>query len=483
MVINDAVVCVLNALKISAIRPDLPLSQARSVRFSSSSSSSKYRSTAQNVMGDFLTVVKTRAIVSHDNHGDIVPEQRKATEHQVPVQNITTPDEALEALRLKPDKWQLGRALQYLGTEDINFSIKLPGPKAALLINVLVNTIIPDYWTSIDDEGNTRRTGQTSEPGWQQQSLVRCLRSVAGLGAVLAQFRSLITASRDGGDKAASSGLSLHLKSLLDVLGKILESEDFLTQIWNDINHPALKPVQRTLLWKELTSILASGKIPSLSAEASDILREKSESVGEDIWIASSKKYSVWLGHNIAHLASITGAENEGRWASLAQLLAKSYSLGYTGMSFSSRGVQVLNIDADSIIEVVYSGMLLAEVDRWAQLRALLYHFLAHQRKTFLYSILRTMPKNVMHMKEPPDDGGDFKADLAISRGAGLITGVIRDSSDLTDALVAWLTGSSGGGMGQDVRVCRAVLAALSSNLGMGHLLVNGASLYLLTKP
>ncbi len=432
-------------------------------------------STSSGVMGDFLTAVKTRAILPHNEAADIVPEQRKTTKNQHASQTINTPDEALEALRSKPDKWQLGRALQFLGRENTTFNIKLPGPKAALFINVLVNNIIPDYWASPDDESDAPRTAQTSEHGWRKQSLVTCLQSVAGLGAILAQLRSLITASRDGVDKTASLGLSQHLRSLLDVLRKILAPDDFLTHVWNDINNPASKPVQRTLLWKELTSILASGKIPSLSAEASDILREKSGRVEDDVWVASSKNYSVWLGHNIVFLASTTAVEDQGRWASLAQLLAKSYSLGYTGKFFLFKGTHILKIDADSIIEVVYSGMLLAEDDHWAQLHAFLGQLLAHQRTTFLYSVLRTMPKNTMHMKERPNDGGDLKADPAIGRGAALITGIIKASGDLTDALVKWLTVASGGGIGQDVRVCRAVLAALSSNLGKGYILVTYA--------
>lgn len=284
-------------------------------------------------MDDFLTAIKTRAIVAHDETADIVPKPRKTTENKNAVQNITTPDEALEALRSKPDKSHLRRALQSLERENVDFNLKLPGPKAALLINVLVNTIIPDYWAPLDEESNTLETGERSERVWRQQSLVTCLRSVAGLGAIIAQLRSLVTAARDGVDKTASLGLPQRLKSLLDVLMEILAPTNFVTQIWTDINTPALKPVQRTLLWKELVSNLASGKIPSMSAEASDILRAKSDRIEDDVWIASSKRYSAWLGHNIVHLASMTAVEDEGCWSSLAQLLAKSYSLGYTGRS------------------------------------------------------------------------------------------------------------------------------------------------------
>lgn len=127
--------------------------------------------------------------------------------------------------------------------------------------------------------------------------------------------------------------------------------------------------------------------------------------------------------------------------------------------------------------------MLLDEGERWSQLRALLNHLLAHQRRTFLSSILRTMPKNVMNAKEPPKDSADVGADPAVSRGAALVAGIIKDSGDLTDALVTWLTGASAGGIGQDARVCRAALAALTNNLGKEYAFVDCASPSLLTLP
>ena len=136
----------------------------------------------------------------------------------------------------------------------------------------------------------------------------------------------------------------------------------------------------------------------------------------------------------------------------------------------------------DSIIELVYSRLLLAEVDHWSQLHALLNQLPAHQRRTFLYSLLRTMPKTVMNKKEPSHENENIKADPGIGRAAALIAGILTDSSDLTDALVTWLTGASGGGIGQDVRVCRAALAALSNDLGKGCALVDGASTSVLTR-
>ena len=289
-------------------------------------------------MGDLLTAVKTRAIVPDDEPADIVPEQRKKTETPNTALKFTTPDEALEALRSKPDKWQLCKILQFLEQGDQSFNIKLPGPKAALLINVLVNTIVPDYWASLDGESNSRENGKLPDDGWLRNVLVACLRSVAGVGAVLAQLRSLITASRDGVDKMANLGLSLRLKSLLEVLRDILEPTHFLTKIWSDLTTPALTPVQEMLLWKELTSILASGKIPSLSAEASDILGAKSDRIEEEFWVASTQKYSTWLACNIVDMASMTAVEDEGRWKWLARLLGDSYSLGYTGMPTLFKG-------------------------------------------------------------------------------------------------------------------------------------------------
>ncbi len=282
-------------------------------------------------MESLLTAVETRVIASNEQSAPLLTEKCITVDSPpCPIQQIKTPDEALEALRSKPNLQTLSKALQYLDQDVSDFRIQLPGPKAALLVGVLVGTIIPDYWASLYETNERHKRKRNHQRDLRQEIILRCLRSVAGLGAILAQLRSLIALARDSTDKTASLGMTQRLTSLLDVLASVI-LPDYLLQVWNDINLPRLQPIQRTLLWKELISLVASGRIPSISAEATDIINAKTETVIEESWLASSNQYSVWLGKQITSMASRTASDDEGCWMALAQLLGKSYSLGYTG--------------------------------------------------------------------------------------------------------------------------------------------------------
>ena len=422
-------------------------------------------------MEDILRPVEIKSTLSHDIQTGLDLQESKATEKRPnAIHSITTPEEALDALRSKPDLGTLSKALDYLDPDkQQSFNIKLPGPKAALLVNVLVNAIIPDYWSTLD--GNIgSQTERVTAQSQQQKTLLKCLHSVTGLGAILAQLRSLIGVASDGVDKAATLALPQRLRHLLEALAAILGQDAFILDLWHDIDTPALKPMQKMLLWKELTSFLTGGKVPSTAAEASDVLRAKKDTVEDDIWITSSNRYCVWLGENIVLMASTTALDDEGRWTGIAQLLGKSYSLGYTGNDPSFQIVfRLSKMNADSIIEVLYSRLLLGESDRWPQLRALLNHLAAHERRVFLYSILRIMQEKFTLTSKPPYDYGVIKGDSTISGGAALIAGILKDSADLTESLVTWLTGSSGRGIGGDLSIWRAALTALSDNQGSGH--------------
>ena len=67
-----------------------------------------------------------------------------------------------------------------------------------------------------------------------------------------------------------------------------------------------------------------------------------------------------------------------------------------------------------------------------------------------------------MTRKGQSNGDGNIEGDPAIGRGAALIAGLIESSNDLTGALIKWLTGPSG----EDIRICRAGLTALSNSLG-----------------
>jgi len=131
---------------------------------------------------------------------------------------------------------------------------------------------------------------------------------------------------------------------------------------------------------------------------------------------------------------------------------------------------------ADDIIDDICSGLLLKDAELWYQLRALLSHLLAHEQRTFLYSLLRILPKKLMIISKPSDADRDVREHTAIGGAAALIAGIIEDNDELRDGLVTWLIGVSGGGVGVDVSIRKAALATLSNDLGSWYALIVSCS-------
>ncbi|KAK4698101.1 telomere length regulation protein, partial [Lecanoromycetidae sp. Uapishka_2] len=134
--------------------------------------------------------------------------------------SLSSPEDILDLLKASPDKHLLNRALRWLNlsTErQKGFNIRKPGPKAAQIIYVLVSTIIPDYWTLFKEANN-------SESSREKRSLLRCLRSVAGIGAIISHLRLRIGQLKEsqGQTDVANSNKGRPLEELLDVAGDVL---------------------------------------------------------------------------------------------------------------------------------------------------------------------------------------------------------------------------------------------------------------------
>lgn len=278
-------------------------------------------------MGDLLTPLKT-VLTSKQN----LPEQylieashlKQPTRSQDDVINST--GDALEALRSKPSLDLLTRVLQFLDPSKANnegFNIKIPGPRAAQLIFVLVSDTLPDYW------------GLLASPTYArvQNLLLRSLKSVSGIGAIIAHLRLCLDA--ETGSKSEENPklneTPKTLEDLLDALESLLRKDNFVLNICNDIAAFNLKPSQRNLLWKEFVSFVGGGRILSLAAEAHQYLRQQGSEIEKPCWLGSGKQYSTWLGRNLIHMLTDSKKENVEDLKQLAQLLGKALSLGYTG--------------------------------------------------------------------------------------------------------------------------------------------------------
>lgn len=275
-------------------------------------------------MPDLITPLHTRTRTEADHAEDqLVPVETQNPKE--PVFQIKNPEDALEALRSKPDNATLGRALRWLNrtTQQVDdFNIKKPGPKAAQIVFTLVNEIVPDYWENLSGEG-----GKKTSP------LVQCLSSVAGIGAITSRLRLLLGLLKDTSRPAQVTSVSktYPVEILSIVLETILAREDFLIAIWQDIEGYNLLSSQKSLQWKEFISLVASGKVLSIASEVNLALSELSPSIKAGSWVGDGSQYAAWLGRCMQHAVKAMKDDNTEGQKALSQLFSKGLTLGYTG--------------------------------------------------------------------------------------------------------------------------------------------------------
>ena len=287
-------------------------------------------------MRDFLTPLQTRSKSElNDAKGQAPPirsEKYPPGKHTSP---LKLPEDVLEALNSKPDRHTLIKALRWLDSNAAadGFNIKKPAPQASQIIYVLVNDIIPSYWVvSNDDKKNSE----------EKILLGRCLCSIAGIGAIFSHLRLLLDELKANQSAPPISGVSRTqpIGNLLGIAEIIVGEIDFLASVWNDICAFNLSPSQKSVQWKELVSLLASGKLLSLAGESSVTINKLSSTVTSGGWIGDGAQYAAWLGRNVLYMTKTLPKDDvEGRKA-ISQIVRKALTLGYIGQPVCYSGSQ-----------------------------------------------------------------------------------------------------------------------------------------------
>lgn len=144
------------------------------------------------------------------------------------------------------------------------------------------------------------------------------------IGSTVSKLRALLSVSRAD---------LVHIQSLQDALTASLDV------LWDSTT--AL--IQNQHVWKETLSLVATGRVLSVSAQAEQVLSAGEAEVGRrKVWCSSGKEYAAWLGRGVVKLckdeASELSAENgaedmEKAVEAAAQLWGKSLGLGQNGRS------------------------------------------------------------------------------------------------------------------------------------------------------
>ena len=280
-------------------------------------------------MEALLTPIQSRKRWGHDSdEAQLLPVTKRDQVEKTKV-SLNSPEDALHTLKSEPDHQELDRVLRWLKftvSHHEGFNIKVPGPKASEIIYVLISNIIPIYWV-------TKHDSTISDQSRRKSLLVCCLSSVAGLGAIVSRLRLLLSQLKDPRSQSDVPGIrkTQPVEILIDVLEAILGNNGFVLSIWNDISTWILQPSQKSLQWKEFISLVASGKLLSITSEATAILNNLDLIVGAGSWVGDGHQYAAWLGSNVQHMLGASPASDLEGPKMLSQLLKKALTLGYIG--------------------------------------------------------------------------------------------------------------------------------------------------------
>lgn len=250
-----------------------------------------------------------------------------------PTRDASSPAYILDVLRSKPERDQLFQVLSALDSSNkrvspSQFDIRVASPTSAQILQVLVSITVPDVWASLNTKSNEGKS-----TGYKlRAALLRCLCSVAGVSSLVAQLRSLITASRSSAEQAEGSGSELRIRDILEVLSALLEPRDFLLRVYTDISTIYPSETQKQITWRELISLVAASRVLSTTAEALSLASETS-GLSKISWVGEGPKYASWIGANICQFTSKVNSNDEAAWKAIASFTGRAFSLGYTGNS------------------------------------------------------------------------------------------------------------------------------------------------------
>lgn len=383
----------------------------------------------------------------------------------------STPNEALDILRSEPDFESLALTLRYLCGNESTFDIRSPNPLAAQLVRVLVSYVVPNYWTVLQGQQDVKKSRRQKKESSRRKSelelVLRCLRSVTGLNAILLRLKEFIQLSKETRKAIGGPNVPENLKILLQVLTELVKEEDTVEDIWNSISNTSDSLGKQKALWNEALVLMGSGKILGVSAEAEDIIIENNKDVDRRSWLADGILYSSWLGRNITHWANALPSDSENGWRSCSELLGKAFRLGYTGKKEYLNGLKLTaNGFVENVLKEVLTSLLLRSSDSSTIFLRLIDGLPDFEQRNVLYTVLKIISKDYLSVTVTSNgDSRWWQSDATVvSAAAGLIKKIIANEEIRKTQLITWLTGSSGAGVGDGIPIRRAAITAISGD-------------------
>ena len=408
-------------------------------------------------MDDLLSPVKTTKTQSKhlESKKILTVEANKASTIPL-VEELRSPEQAIIILQSRPSLKALVNVLRWLHGSTSNradFNIHCPSPKAAQIIHLLVNDVLPSYWSSLRREA--------------KDLLVLTLSNLAGISAIVTRMRFLSDCNNDHGEQGLikEDEKARFLEDLLSVLDATLKRDSFILFLWTNLAAIYPDSMHRWISWKEVVALLASGRLLSTASQADDVVAKTASTTRQRSWLADGSRYSSWIGRNLGYLLVSSEKTDGDRRKAWVHMLQRALTMGHPGEKLSRCKVYICHTPAygivGQVIEAAYSGTIKSSSDLVSTYRESTMALQGSTRRVVLYSLLR-MYSNI-YFSSPAAKYKGENSDRRICCVAALIHHFLGDNDNLTGILYSWLTGA---GIVQDLRLRRAVIAALAVKPG-----------------
>ncbi|KAK6332824.1 telomere binding protein [Orbilia brochopaga] len=394
-----------------------------------------------------------------------------ATASSSSVRAPTSPEDALEILRSQPSLAELSTVLKYLSPRSAHnaaensdasvaaFDIAAVSPLASRIINAVIVDVVPSFWGIL--------SSSPAQKG-DRNRLLRCLRSVSGIGGVVERLKVLLrqasslsperprnvtVAKVDVAGVNQREGLLVQIRDLLDVLGYLLQGDKFISVIWGGLKGGATTAAEdrkREMTWKEFVGLIAGGKVLSIAAEADITVSGMGQAVEkrQSSWVGDGKLYTSWLRENITRMVAETDVEDRATWGVVASVFAKAFGLGYS----------------DCLIDpVFYSQLSAVTQDSFRRLRLLLSHLKEHEKRGCINTLLKLLSQTHLPI---------YTEEPSYTKRIALVAQVIHEicivdnglQQGYQDILLDWILVDGGPGAAEPIGIRRAIISAVRAS-------------------
>ncbi|QDS68262.1 hypothetical protein FKW77_010626 [Venturia effusa] len=384
-------------------------------------------------MDELFRPVQTRIAIVEETK-DKPDESSKVTKR------IESPDDALQTLRESPSWTQVQEVLIFLTRAPHgSFNIKQPGALAGQIIQALITQTLPDFWAVLRKE---------KAPSSAKSMLAAALLSVSGLGAMVSRLKVLTVACNSAAMPGRSSVSPSQLRSVLEIFEEILRAENMFTSVWTDCVLLSESSLQRTVLWKEFISLVASGKLVSSFAEAEHVLIKFGEK-HKPSWVSRGIEYTRWLAQNISHMVKMVNINDLEILSASKMVFSKALTLGYS----------------DSLVDEMLFRLVLEETGAMSSFKQLIQSLHSYEQRSVLKSILRCVSKMSEVAKDDPWQWSVLETNAPeIAGSAAVLNGFLFDNEILLDYLVELLTRLESSPMIGPCTLQRVVLACIAND-------------------